>query len=67
MVLVSTKLSFCIPKYQFVDYFTLVFASNRYRGYEWWNYRVFILQAYQTSEELLRISYRETVWQSPAN
>jgi hypothetical protein len=32
-----------------------------------WMYRVFILQAYQMSGELLRISYRETVWQSPAN
>jgi hypothetical protein len=30
------------------------------------NYRVFILQAYQTSGELRRITYRETVWQSPA-
>jgi hypothetical protein len=30
-------------------------------------YWVFILRAYQTSGELLSISYRETVWQSPAN
>jgi hypothetical protein len=30
-------------------------------------YQVFILQAYQTPGELLRISYWETVWQSPAN
>jgi hypothetical protein len=30
-------------------------------------YRVFVLQAYQMSGELLRISYRETVRESPAN
>jgi hypothetical protein len=36
-----------------------------------WNvmyvYRVFILEAYQTSGELLIITYQETVWQSPTN